>query len=351
MSKLWSIPVITAYLYAATVLAQFGYVSHFGIPSDFVEASLRGNIIYFFNLFQIGFGVIGAMNWWALIAIALVVTIILLMCWGNYRYKYFFSICGTAILGLFLWGSYSFGGFMASQTGRFFALSENCSFESTSTRYIIPTFFGTKAILLPYDMDNQKIQEGFLVREVSEMPCLIQQLGVGAVVRNQETVFAADHERVSAGDEQAVQNTQCDFTFKIPKDWNVYGILGESKILSPEDGRVNEEWLKSPDGQAPAEEGSAGPALGPDARSLHISCQDTGKIDDLKSSAVKTIKINGRDAYEFADKGKMLDGSLFTNYRLVVEAEKITEIHLGQTEYDDLSETIKQIIQSISFED
>lgn len=179
MSKLWSVPVITAYLYAATVLAQFGYVSHFGIPSDFVEASLRGNIIYFFNLFQIGFGVVGAMSWWALVAVAIVVTIILLMCWGDYRYKYFFSICGTAILGLFLWGSYSFGGFMASHTGSFFTLSENCSFESTSTRYIIPAFFDTKAILIPYDVNNRKLEEGFMVREASEIPCPIQRREVG----------------------------------------------------------------------------------------------------------------------------------------------------------------------------
>ncbi len=169
-------------------------------------------------------------------------------------------------------------------------------------------------------------------------------------VPNEAPIFAADHKRVSTDNEQVIQNTQCDFTFKIPKDWNVYGILGESKILSPEDERINEEWLKSPEGQAPAEEGSAGPALGPDARSLYISCQDIGKIDDLKPSAIKTIKINGRDAYEFADTGKMPDGTPFTNYRLVVEAEKTTEIHLGQTEYENLSETIKQIIQSISFE-
>lgn len=181
MSKLWSIPVITAYLYTATVLAQFGYISHFGVPSDFVEASLRGNIIYFFSLFQIGFGVIGALSWWVLVAIAIVVIIILFMRWSSYWSRYFFSICGSVVLCLLLWGSYSFGSFTASHTGNFYTLSEDCSFESTSTRFIIPAFFNTKAILVPYDVNTRKLQEGFMVREASEIPCPLQQRDVGVM--------------------------------------------------------------------------------------------------------------------------------------------------------------------------
>ncbi len=171
----------------------------------------------------------------------------------------------------------------------------------------------------------------------------------GEVV-NQIPVMAAYHESVNTVDGQTIRNTECQFTFKIPADWKVYGILGESKILSPEDERVNEEWLKSPEGQAPAEEGSAGPALGPDVRSLYISCQYDLKIDDVKSRALKSIKINGRDAYEVADTGKMPDGTVFTNYKLILENGKVLEIHLGQTEYDNLSETAKQIIASIKQE-
>lgn len=167
-------------------------------------------------------------------------------------------------------------------------------------------------------------------------------------VPNDEPIFAAHHKRVSNGDQQVLQNTQCDFTFKIPKDWEVHGILGESKILSPEDERVNQEWVNENQEQLQNAEGED--PGGPDARTLYISCQDIGKIDDLKSSVLKTIKINGRDAYEVADAGKMPDGTPFTNYRLILEKEQVTEIHLGQIEYDKLSETVKQIIQSISFE-
>jgi hypothetical protein len=79
MNKFWSLPVLTIYFYTATVLTQLGFVSYFGVPSNFVEASIKQNILYFFNLFQLTFVIVGLMKWWMFIAVALAVIVILFL--------------------------------------------------------------------------------------------------------------------------------------------------------------------------------------------------------------------------------------------------------------------------------
>jgi hypothetical protein len=152
----------------------------------------------------------------------------------------------------------------------------------------------------------------------------------------------------STGSYRTIQNWECGATIHIPPDWSDHGLLGGSKILSPEDERINEEWANANQELFQNAEGD-GP-IGPDARSLYISCQYNVVREDLKSTSLKTIKINGRNAFEVADTGKMPDGTSVTNYKIILEGPKVMEIYLGQTEYDNLSETVKQIIQSISFE-
>src|SRR3989344_3587248 len=114
MSKLWSLPVISVYLYAATILTQYGFNSYFNIPSSFIEASIKENIVYFFQLFQVASAVAGVMRWWMwaiVIIAALIITFF-------YNFHSFFrgiiSLAGTIILGLLLWGSYNFGSMLAA---------------------------------------------------------------------------------------------------------------------------------------------------------------------------------------------------------------------------------------------
>lgn len=164
-----------------------------------------------------------------------------------------------------------------------------------------------------------------------------------------ETEFIAPyHELVDSNGEKTIKNTRCNFTFNIPTDWSVHGILGESKILSPENERENEEWANTHQELFENVEGD-GP-IGPDARSLYISCQYVIAENDLKSTSLKTTQIDGWNAYEISDTGNMPDGTPFTNYQIVLKGPKTLEIHLGQTEYDDLSNEVKQIVESISFE-
>lgn len=197
---------------------------------------------------------------------------------------------------------------------------------------------------------------------------------------NERVPYAAYHKLVNVIDGKTVKNTMCGFTFTIPADWSISGLLGGSKILSPEDKRENEEWAETHQELFQNTEGE-GP-IGPDARSLYISCQyntetylgyfsrspyfknfesttrladafTTGAFSDKGSNPglIKTMDIDGRVAYEISETNKVRDGSLHTNYVIILEQKKVVEIHLGQIEYDNLSDTVKQIIQSISFEE
>ena len=178
---------------------------------------------------------------------------------------------------------------------------------------------------------------------------------------------------------QTIRNTACSSTFIIPSDWSVDGLFGSSVIRSAEDRRTNEEWDKTHQDVIQHEEGDA--PLGPDARNLVFGCVDdidaykkgmSGLVgyrdfenarnlaevvasspfhsNDLGLALVKTIKINGQDAYEISETGRGGDGVQRTFYDVVLEKGRIFDFTLDFTEYDKLSDAAKQIIQSISFD-
>lgn len=184
----------------------------------------------------------------------------------------------------------------------------------------------------------------------------------------------------AAGSYVIIKNTACGVTFHAPSGWENVGMLfGGVKIVSPENKRTNEEWAKAHQYLIDHEEGDA--PLGPDARTFSMSCFDT--IDAYKNNMsgllqyndfekaqnlaevitssifhttstefalVKTININGQNAYEISQTIKGGDGIWRTFYEIVLEKGKIYDFGLGLTEYDKLSEAAKKIIQSISFE-
>ena len=176
---------------------------------------------------------------------------------------------------------------------------------------------------------------------------------------------------------QTMHNDNCGITYPIPTDWTVTGYLGESKILSPQDQQQNAEWDKSHQILLTKSEGEVLP--GPDARSLYISCQP-----DLKSylhkfsqsrfyrdfankptlaevfasnafqspaanpSVVQTVEISGLTAYELKYTVTVPGIGPNTTHEIVVEqAGQLMEIELGQLAYQDLSDTVKQIIDGI----
>lgn len=169
-----------------------------------------------------------------------------------------------------------------------------------------------------------------------------------ASATNTPIIVAPYNELIEADENKTIRNTLCHFTFKIPKDWLVRSILGESKILSPEDESTNNKWLI--ENQDQIQTSDSGDPIGPDSRTLYISCQYNLEKEDIKSTILETIQIDGYDAYEISSTDELPDGTSITSYQIIVGGGKAMDIFLGQTEYDNLSDEVRQIIQSIKFE-
>lgn len=180
-SKLWNIPVISVYLYAVTILTQYGFHSYFNIPSSFIESSIKENIIYFFQLFQLASGVVGLMKWWMWI-VAILAILIITFFYNFSNYKKIIALCGTLLLGLLLYGSYGFGTLIAKSTTEFYVPAEQCASLDVNNSYIIPSFYGGRVVLIPIDK-TRKMSGDILVKDISELGCTIEKKYIGTITK------------------------------------------------------------------------------------------------------------------------------------------------------------------------
>lgn len=171
------------YFWGATILFQYGYNSYFFIPSNFIEVSIRENIIYFFNLSQIAGGILSSFNFWKYFSLI----ILLLSLWifyiiSNFTKKIFLIL--VFILSVFLlYGSYNFGIFWAETRIEYYVIPNECLSLDNDMKYIIPTFFETKAIVIPIDENNRNINNSILIKEIADINCEIKKENTGVVVK------------------------------------------------------------------------------------------------------------------------------------------------------------------------
>ena len=191
-------------------------------------------------------------------------------------------------------------------------------------------------------------------------------------------IISSDSEIEETG-YKTVRNNTCGLTFSIPSDWDVFGFLGESQILSAKNIHDDQIWREA---NQELIDNAEGDAFGyPQYRSLVIGChrdikaylentfgyggskgyENAKQIEDLllsedyyqknpSFSLVKTISIDGFNAYEMSDTNQIRD-EMITAYNIVTEKEEIIYgVWLDHTEYDDLPEEVKQVIDSIRIE-
>lgn len=182
LSIFWSIPSLTIYFYAANILAQYGYISYFNIPSSFIESSLKDNIIYFFDLFRIGFAVIGLIGWWLLLFIIPVILIVALF-YNPYSWRRFIYVFSPIALLASLWLFYNFGNKLASYNESYDVITPECINMNKETVYIIPDIYDTKLILVPIDKATNKIKNGYLVKNSTDISCVIERQHIGRVIK------------------------------------------------------------------------------------------------------------------------------------------------------------------------
>jgi len=178
MNKFWNIPIITVYLYAVVILTQYGFNSYFNIPSSFIEFSIRENIIYFFQLFQLALIIAGVMKFWMWIIVLSSILIIIVLSFFDYIYELIFA---SILIGGVLFGSYYFGSYIAINTSTFYVLSSDCQ-SIGQEKYIAPIFYNDKVVFVPIS-ENNKLGNGFIVKEISSLLCKLEQKNIGKIVK------------------------------------------------------------------------------------------------------------------------------------------------------------------------
>lgn len=179
MNKLlWSIPGATIYLYALTILTQYGFLSYFNIPTNFITFSPVDSTLLAYNLFKLGLAIITLIHWWwwALFAIIIVIVIFFdkedIIAWTI-----------TTLSVLFLYNAVNFGNFIAKNQTRFLTLPSNCPsvVENATTTYVIPATYDTKIALVPVDTITRKMTGGFFVKDMSKLPCQLEYKEIGKI--------------------------------------------------------------------------------------------------------------------------------------------------------------------------
>jgi len=185
LSIFWSIPVLTVYFYAANILTQYGYISYFNIPSSFIESSLRDNIVYFFDLFKvistITFNIVISIKWWLLLIVPVV--LIIAAFWDPYHWRKTKYLFLPILLLISLYFSYDFGNKLASYNENYNIVSPECINMDKENIYIIPDIYDTKLILIPIDKKTNKIKNGYLVKNSTDLNCIVERQHVGRVIK------------------------------------------------------------------------------------------------------------------------------------------------------------------------
>ena len=182
MKKLWSLPAVTICLYTVTILTQYGYNSYFNIPSNFIESSIKWNIIYFFQLFQFGTEIAGLMGFWMWIVLVLLSLLFVFLFFLNKIWRVVLVILTTILLFYIIGpGSYKFGFLLAKSTSTYYVPVNQCFTQGNNNAFIIPSFYESKAILIPIDLETKKMSGGFIVREIQELQCPIDLKEIGLI--------------------------------------------------------------------------------------------------------------------------------------------------------------------------
>lgn len=165
------------YFYAITILAQYGFNSYFGIPSNLIEPSLRDNIIFFFSIFR----AITKTHW---IVIIIAITIIISVIYALNKYlKLSKKVIIILAVILSIFGSYNLGSYVAKTNTKFSIVSSMCIPEQAGVTYIVPAFYQTNALVTPIYTGTNKLTGGFIVKDISEPGCELYRDEVGKILK------------------------------------------------------------------------------------------------------------------------------------------------------------------------
>lgn len=175
--------MISLYFYGATVLTQYGYYSHFDVPSDFVDASLKANIIQFFELFRLAQALAGLMRWWLWIVIIVIAIIIFFVCYLSPKWSTALAIAAIVLLGLSLVKWYSFGNLWAKTKLTYTIIAESCPSIGPEKLYVMLGSNEWKGVFVPVEATTDKLLGGYLIKDVADLGCKFEEKNIGVLVK------------------------------------------------------------------------------------------------------------------------------------------------------------------------
>lgn len=172
-----------------TALNQYGFLGYFNVPSNFVNTSLTNNIIFFFQIFQVGkvlASSLGVMTCALLfMTFATWVIAILGLYWSSKKMKIGLEVAAAILCLVGLWSFYNLGISSAENQETFFIAKSECILKEkdASTDFAAVGYYGGSAILVPYEPKTQKMKGGFMIRDLATMPCKLISTKIGRIHR------------------------------------------------------------------------------------------------------------------------------------------------------------------------
>lgn len=183
MQKFWSISAIAVYFYVATVLTDYGFLSYFNIPTNFIQASISQNIVFSYQYLTAYLILLREMHWYAWLGLIIFVGIVLVLYYSIFQYKNHWKkalVAAFTVLWLLFLGTFFHLGAVIAANQTSFIMPTNCSIGQDYA-YIVPSIDGNTTVLVPIDK-NRKMTGGFLVRNTADLACTFAWKDIGGKV-------------------------------------------------------------------------------------------------------------------------------------------------------------------------
>lgn len=178
----WSAVGIGLWLYVTNIITQYGFLSYFKVPPNFIDISLTSNVVFYYQIIELMQAIFGAITLplWIIIGVCV---LFLIYFWASNRFwAKTIEIVGTVILGILILGSFHFGHFLAVNGSTFDVPdTTGCISVGADTSFVVIAYKSTQAILVPIDETTRKMTGGYIVREVSQIPCKLVKAEVGKI--------------------------------------------------------------------------------------------------------------------------------------------------------------------------
>lgn len=177
-----SASLIAVFIYALTILTEFGFLSYFGVPSHLVEASIVTNTVY---LRQIGEGIVLAIKQspFGFVGLLILFGLVYWLFTFKFNAKEMRGIRNSLLimLALFtLYTAHSFGFKLAESTTGFTTLYDCSEISSSTTKYIVPAIRGNSVVAVPINNENKMIG-GFYLKDMSAINCKLEWKELGKI--------------------------------------------------------------------------------------------------------------------------------------------------------------------------